>query len=64
MVEPLENLPYRLRYMNGKVSVGGFKTFDAAVKCFFECRDDFTGTLFKDLKDVVCIERNKDYLEI
>lgn len=62
-MKPLKNLPYRFRYMNGKISAGGFKTFEAAVKNFMDCKHSGKyGTLYSDLKDIVCIEREKDYL--
>lgn len=61
--EPLKDLPYRFRYMNGGISTGGFKTFEAAVENFMDYKHSGKyANLYKDLKDVVCIERVKDYL--
>lgn len=63
MVKPLENLPYRFRYINGSISTGGFKTFEAAVESFMDCKHSKRfGTLYSDLKDVVCVERKRDYI--
>lgn len=61
----LKDLPYRFRYMNGGISKGGFKTFETAVEAFMECK--YSGTyakLYSDLKDVVCVEREKDYIVV
>lgn len=61
--EPSENLPYRFRYMNGAVSKGGFKTFEAAISSFMDCKHSGKyAKLYSDLKDVVCVERTRDYV--
>ena len=61
LYEPLKDLPHRFRYINGKISKGGFNTFEEAVKCYFDSKENY-GTLYSDLKDVVCVEREKDYI--
>ena len=63
MNKALPDLPYRFRYMNGTISKGGFKTFEQAVKIFMEYKHSGEhARLFSDLKDVVCIERKRDYI--
>lgn len=65
MTQILEGLPYHFRYMNGTVSKGGFKTFEAAVKSFMDSKHSGKyGTLYSDLKDVVCVERERDYIQL
>jgi len=63
MAKELKGLPYRFRYINGMISQGGFKTFEAAVEDFIKCKHSgMYASLYSDLKDVVCIERTKDYI--
>lgn len=65
MVDILPDLPYRFRYRNGKISAGGWKTFETAVKCFMDCKHSGRyASLYSDLKDVVCVEREKDYISL
>lgn len=65
MTNILEGLPYRFRYMDGKISKGGFKTFEKAVENFINCKHSGRyGTLYSKLKDVVCVEREKDCLQL